>query len=410
MAELNGLPVYQITFKEDLSANSGIDFISLVDYPAIESNWVTMANTKEPLRFSANKEKQILCGAIMIPDKPIYRYDADGIGEYYVVFNADTIEKLVRKFQATQKTININYQHLKNSQVNNAVIQEIWLTGENDKSKDLGFDLPKGSAFVCAHIGDSKFWDEEVKSKNVMGFSIEGFLDMEMKKLKQHKMSKQNFSEHKLADNNGAVFVDGEIAVDNYVFSSYPSVTLVDGKKQVTQYPCWQETIVLEDGTILTLKDSKILKIDKKQTMSKDKFATAKTETGVEVKTDSEMFEVGSEVYIEVEGEKQPAPNGTHTLDNGMIIEVLDGKITSIEEVMTEEEIAVIQKAMKPVIDALNAQIIELKAQLDAKPAGKSATDSTDSNAGKTLLHKSAKAKVYQRLADIRKKSKEINN
>ena len=121
MAQLNGLPVYEIKFNEDLNVQSGIDFISLVDYPAIESNFIALA--KEKVHFSTNKEKQLLYGAILIPDKPIYRNDPNGIGEYYVVFKSDTIEKLVRKFQATQKTININYQHLDNSQVVHLVLK-----------------------------------------------------------------------------------------------------------------------------------------------------------------------------------------------------------------------------------------------------------------------------------------------
>ena len=407
MAQLNGLPVYEIKFNEDLNVNSGIDFISLVDYPAIESNFVALS--KQKIQFSTNKEKQLLYGAILIPDKPIYRNDPNGIGEYYVVFKEDTIEKLIRKFQATQKTININYQHLDNSKVESAVIQEIWLSGENDKSKDLGFDHPKGTAFVGAYIGNEKFWSDEIKTENVKGFSIEGFLDLEMKKLTQHKMSSQKFAEHKLADNNGAVFIDGEISIDNYVFSNYPSVTLVNGVKQITQYPCWQETLVLEDGTILTLKDSKILKIEKKQGMSNQKFVTAKTESGVEIKTDAESMAVGVEIYTEENGVKTPVANGEYVLDNGITITVMDGKISEMEESMTEGEMKVIQKAVKPLMDALEAKISELQTKLSAIPAGGSAIDSDEPDNKNVPVAMSAKKKVYARLAEIREKHKNLN-
>ena len=411
MAQLNGLPVYEIKFNEDLNVQSGIDFISLVDYPAIESNFIALA--KEKVHFSTNKEKQLLYGAILIPDKPIYRNDPNGIGEYYVVFKSDTIEKLVRKFQATQKTININYQHLDNSQVESAVIQEIWLSGKSDKSKDLGFEHPEGTAFIGAYIGNAEFWKNEIKSETVKGFSIEGFLDLEMSKLKKHIMSSQKFAEHKLADNNGAVFVDGDITVDNYVFSNYPSVTLVNGVKQVTQYPCWQETLVLEDGTILTLKDSKILKIEKKQGMSKDKFVTAKTDKGVEIKTDAESMVVGVEVYTEENGTKTPVADGTYVMDNGYTVTVAEGKISAMEEteeVMTEAEIAIIQKAMSKVTSALEAKIAELETKLAAIPASGSVTEPTETAEPKKVpVAMAAKTKVYARLADIRAKHKNLN-
>lgn len=185
MAQLNGLPVYFIKIDDSLDSSQGIDMVSLVDYPAIESNWVALSNER---KFTFNADKQMLYGAILIPNQPIYRFSAE-MGEYYVVFTEAEIIKLVRKFQAQQKTVNLNYQHKKDSQLSNAVIQEIWLTGKTDKSQDLGFNFPVNTAMVGAYIGDSKFWAEEVKSGNVRGFSIEGFLDMEMSKIKtKYKM------------------------------------------------------------------------------------------------------------------------------------------------------------------------------------------------------------------------------
>lgn len=189
---INGVPVFAIRFQED-DEISGVDFISLVDQPAIMTNWVAM-NEKKSNKIKFNADKQLLYGPFMIPNMPIYRFDEE-IGEYYVTFSEETIEKLVRKFQAQQKTLNINYQHQENSQVKSAVVQEVWLTGENDKSKDFGFSLPKGSAFAVTHIGDKAFWSKEVKSGNVRGYSIEGFLDLEMFKLKiKEKMSKDKFT------------------------------------------------------------------------------------------------------------------------------------------------------------------------------------------------------------------------
>lgn len=415
MAQLNGLPVFYIKVNEDISSNNGIDFISLVDCPAIETNWVAMADTKAPLKFNTNSDKQLLSGPILIPDLPIYRYDKEN-GEYYVVFTSEEIQKLVRKFQATQKTVNLNYQHKKNSQLSQAVVQEIWLTGSNDKSKDLGFDLPVNTAFVVTHIGDKKFWDDEIKTGNVKGFSIEGFLDMEMKKQNKIKMSHQKFEVYKQADGCSDVYIDGAIAVDNYVFSNYPSVTLVDGKKQITQYPVWQETVVLEDGTILTLKDSKILKIDKKATMSKLKLAEVMTSDGKKLTTKDEVMQVNSEVMIvAADGTESVAPDGDYTLDSGEVVTVLGGKVTAIsepEQDLSAEQIEVIQNAMSSVIKPLQDKVaaLELKnAELETKlskiPAAGSATSDKDETAKTTL---SKQSQLKGKLEFLRKKDAEL--
>lgn len=290
MASLNGLPVFYIKVNESLESNQGIDFVSLVDVPAIETTWVAMSNQK---KFEFNTDKQLLFGPILIPDQPIYRFSKE-LGEYYVVFTKEEIAKMVRKFQAQQKTVNLNYQHKKDSQLSNAVIQEIWLTENPDKSQKYGFELPEGSAFVVAHIGDSKFWNEEVKTGNVRGFSIEGWLDMEMTKM---------------------------------------------------------------------------------NIMEKSKFVQATTSEGVVVKSDAEMFAVGVEVYVEDEaGNKTPAPDGVHTLDNGMTITVVEGKIATMEETemkkeeeLDSETVAVIQKAVEPIIAEMRKMFESKIAEMEVK-------------------------------------------
>lgn len=288
MASLNGLPVFYIKVDESLESNQGIDFVSLVDVPAIETNWVALSNQK---KFEFNTDKQLLFGPILIPDQPIYRFSKE-MGEYYVVFTKDEISKMVRKFQAQQKTVNLNYQHKKDSQLSNAVIQEIWLTESPDKSQKYGFELPEGSAFVVAHIGDSKFWNEEVKTGNVRGFSIEGWLDMEITKM---------------------------------------------------------------------------------NIMEKSKFVQATTSEGVVVKSDAEMFAVGVEVYVESEdGTKTPAPDGVHTLDNGMTITVVEGKIATMEETemnseLDAETVAVIQKAVEPIIAEMKKMFETKLAEMEVK-------------------------------------------
>lgn len=383
MAELNGLPVFYIKCKESLESNQGVDFISLVDCPAIENNWITLAKEKKPMKFTTDSEKQLLAGPVLIPDQPIYRND-EANGEHYVIFTKEEIEKLNRKFHALQKSINLNFQHKENSKINQAVIQESWLTGKTDKSTDLGFTLPEGSWFICSHIGDSDFWKKEVKSGNVKGYSIEGFLDMEMKSQKKFSMNKKKFEAYKQADGGCDVFIDGPIAVDSYVFTNYPSVTLVDGKQQITQYPIWQDMIILEDGTILTLKDGKIIIVEKKATMKKQIFsitATAKDGTVI-ISTDSE-FKVGSMVTTTDEkGASIPVKDGDYVFDNGDMFTVKDGAITvytSSDDSDTElsiEEVSALKKALG--FNEFEAQIKELRIKLKMDPAAPASTKLDD--------------------------------
>ena len=73
------LPVIYLTIDDD--HDTGLDFISLVDRPAIERNWMAF-NKKQ--KFALNEEKRIVSGMAMVADYPIYRKDEDE-REYYVV-------------------------------------------------------------------------------------------------------------------------------------------------------------------------------------------------------------------------------------------------------------------------------------------------------------------------------------
>ena len=242
MATINGLPVYKIKIDESSNSDQGINFVSLVDYPAIESNWVALSESKN---FTFSEEKQLLLGAIMIPGMPIYR-SSPSMGEYYVVFTEQEIEKLVRKFQATQKTLNLNYQHQADSQIQQAVIQEIWLTGTSDKSKDYGFDLPKGSAFVVAHFANTEFWNNEIKTGKVKGFSIEGFLDLELKSHKMEKFVKATSKEGVVIESEAEAFASG---IDVYVMEGDAKNPVADG------------TYTFDNGMVLVIEASKVKEI-----------------------------------------------------------------------------------------------------------------------------------------------------
>ena len=69
--------------------NLGVEAISLVEFPAIESNWVAL---KKAVKLEAlDNERRMLYGPALIPDKPILRVDKETGEDYYIVFDKETI-------------------------------------------------------------------------------------------------------------------------------------------------------------------------------------------------------------------------------------------------------------------------------------------------------------------------------
>ncbi len=82
----------------------GIDAISLVEQPAIESDFVALKN--EQIQFKTqDNEKRLVMGAALIPDKPIYR--KNGEEEYYVYFSKKTVRRAMelyfKKWQPSER-------------------------------------------------------------------------------------------------------------------------------------------------------------------------------------------------------------------------------------------------------------------------------------------------------------------
>jgi hypothetical protein len=160
------LPLYRIVINED-DELTGVDFISLVDEPAIEINW--MAFSSEHFDFKVEKDKQILYGPLMIADKIMYRND-DIRGEYNVKFLKQDIESIVKKFSKNNFNNNISFMHsgqmVKGTLVEHFIVREGMVVP--------GFEnIPDGTWMGRVYIEDESFWMDYVKTDIVKGFSIE---------------------------------------------------------------------------------------------------------------------------------------------------------------------------------------------------------------------------------------------
>lgn len=175
----------KIKYYKVISEDSDVYAISLVDEPAIESNFIYLSKEKPKQVFLESEEKHLLYGAVLIPDFPIYRYD--GINEYYIQFPKETIEKLSYDYMLNGRLKSFTEQHEKDI-YGEVTIVESWIKlSDNDKSVDLGLDVPIGTWIIGAKVHDVDVWDK-IKKGEVRGFSVESFVSLdEIEKLCKQK-------------------------------------------------------------------------------------------------------------------------------------------------------------------------------------------------------------------------------
>ena len=166
------MKIVELIIDED-DMFSGIDAISLVDSPAIEENFVALNSQKEYKFKTVNTDKRILMGALLVPNKTIYRKDGDE--EYYIYFSKATIKKASEMYLMNGKQNNSTLEH--NLKLSGISLVESWIVEdkEKDKSAIYGLDVPVGTWVGAVKVNNDEVWNEYVKTGKVRGFSIEGY-------------------------------------------------------------------------------------------------------------------------------------------------------------------------------------------------------------------------------------------
>ena len=150
----------------------GIEAISVVESPAIEEDFIALKSQEFKLA-EVDKEKRILMGALLIPNKPIYR--RNGEDEYYIYFSKDTVLKASQMYLMQGKQNNSTLEH--QYEINGLSLVESWIVEDkvHDKSVKYGMDLPLGTWVGSVKVNNEQIWNEFVKTGKVKGFSIEGY-------------------------------------------------------------------------------------------------------------------------------------------------------------------------------------------------------------------------------------------
>lgn len=178
------MKIIELILNEEELAH-GIDAISIVSAPAIESNFIAL-NKQHKIQFKTlDSEKRILMGPALIPDKPIYR-NQDG-EEFYAYFSKGTVKRASELYLMRGNQSNATLEH--ELKIHGLSLVESWIKEdmEKDKSALYGLNDPIGSWMISMKVDNPKVWEDYVKTGLVKGFSIEGFF-AEKSKVKMSRL------------------------------------------------------------------------------------------------------------------------------------------------------------------------------------------------------------------------------
>ena len=302
------LPFIEFKLTDDVE---GLQAIALVDRPAIGINYQAFETQKFEV---INEEQRIVMGAAMIPDLPIYRRDDSG--EYYAIFKKETIKALVQKYFKESKQGSFNEEHDQFKILDGVYVYQSFITDEKlGISAPRGFEnIADGTWFIAAKVDNDEAWAKVKEDGLLKGFSVEGIFDLEPYKFKT--MNKINLES--VISTLKSVFSESETEVVETEETNFAESTLVDG------------TIVKWEG---------------------------------------ELIEGTAITVVLPEGEVA-APDGTHELADGTILETAGGLVVSVTEgageIATEDNEFTAEQLSEMLEKAMSNYAKEFNEQLEA--------------------------------------------
>ena len=355
---IGGIPVYD---AQILDEDSGMLKISLVDDPAVMSNFQAFDAQKKLLMYEvADEEKRLVRGVIMRADFPIFRRDKE-MGEYYIIYKADTIRQMAEKYLVENRQNNINLMHEADSDVDGVQMVQFFIKDSAAGVSPANFDeIADGSLFGEFHVTNDEVWDQ-IKNGTYKGFSLEGVFDLmpeqdkdevqeivdsldgKFKRIFKHNSKSKNMS--KLSRLKAALAKAlaefGTITTDKGILAWDGDDDLKAGDSVYVEDAEGNRTPA-EDGDYKTEDNKTIVVVDGKVSEIKDPEAEVEpvSEEMGKVATDKgdllydgeEDLKEGDSVFVEKDGESVPAEDGDYTTEDGKVIKVVDGKVESITD------------------------------------------------------------------------------
>lgn len=398
---IGGIPVYDALI---LDGESGMLKISLVDDPAVMSSFQAFDNTKKLLMYEvADEEKRLVRGVIMRADFPIYRRDAQ-MGEYYIIYKADTIRQMAEKYLVENRQNNFNLMHEEGSDVDGIQMVQFFIKDSSAGVSPASFEeIADGSLFGEFHITNDEVWDE-VKKGTYKGFSLEGIFDLapeqdkdeiqeivdsldgKFKRIFKHTKNSKTMSKlSRLKAALAKAFAEfGNITTDKGILAwdgdedlkAGDAVFIEDAEGNRT--PAEDGEYKTEDNKTIVVVDGKVAEItdpEAEVAPVAEEMGKVTTDKGDLLYEGEEDLKEGDSVFVEKDGENVPAEDGDYTTEDGKVIKVVDGKVAEIvdpaaqvaPEMETEEEIAALKaenESLKAENESLKAEIEELKKSL----------------------------------------------
>ena len=292
MITFNGLPLYRVA----LGSQDGVVRVSLVDDPAVQSNFDVFRKEAEkaPVLYAVQDEdRHLVRGVVLRADWPIFRRDNPQDPGYYVTFGKDVIRQIAERYLAEGFQNRVDTAHDGN-EVDGVEMVQFFLKDTAAGVDPEGFaDIADGSLFAEYHVTNEDVW-AEIKAGTFKGFSVEIF---------------------------------------------YTLVPAADAMARQEDDDAKAVTSILQKIISKITDMSKLTQLRARLAKILAEFGSVTTDKGVIHWDGDEDLKAGDRVYVEdADGNRTAAEDGEYVTADNKTVVVVDGEVSEIRD--PEAEVA----------------------------------------------------------------------
>lgn len=166
------MKIYKVTIDDD--EQLGMNAISLVEFPAVEVDFLAFSKEHNMSFTQFNEEKREITGVVCLADTPILRKN-DQYGIHCIMFDKETIEKMMLRYFKNGLNNQVNIEH-KGEMIEGLTMIESYIKDSNRNVSPIEFqDVTDGSWIATFKVENDEVWNAIKEDHKLRGFSLQGW-------------------------------------------------------------------------------------------------------------------------------------------------------------------------------------------------------------------------------------------
>ena len=165
------MKIYKVKIDDD--EQLGMDAISLVEFPAVEVDFLAFSKESKMELTRFDEDKREITGVVCLADTPILRKN-DQFGIHCILFDRDTIKKMMLRYFKNGLNNRVNIEH-RGEMIEGLTMIESYIKDSNRNISPIEFqDVTDGSWIATFKVENDEVWNQIKEEHNLRGFSLQG--------------------------------------------------------------------------------------------------------------------------------------------------------------------------------------------------------------------------------------------